>query len=362
MQFAAKIAQMFMVGIQGEAPAREERLLFERYGFGGFVLFSHNCRSPQQIVALCRALWENPSELRPFIAIDHEGGRVQRLPEPFTRFPSAAAIGQAGSPRLAYLVGLAAARELALIGVNLNFAPVLDVNTNPANPIIGDRAFGNDPDKVIRTAHAWTQGLRDGGIIPCGKHFPGHGSTDRDSHLDLPVVEKSLEGLKAVELAPFVHACRDRIEALMTAHMLYRALDPAFPATLSERIVTGLLRQELGYGGVVFSDDMEMRAIGANFSEAEAVGLSVSAGVDVVLYCHDLAKAVRAVEWLSGEAERRPALRARVEESFERIARLKAKSLKIFTAAGEKEIAARLASLPHRRLLEPHGPAHGAKS
>jgi len=347
-----KIGQMFMISVQGEALTRDERLIIEQCSFGGFILFDHNCREPKQILSLCRALWETATERPPLIATDQEGGRVHRLPEPFTHFPAAARIGATGNSEIAYRAGGAAAAELSPLGVNLNLAPVLDVNSNPENPIIGDRAFGTVPEQVIRFAWPYAQGLRDGGVIPCGKHFPGHGDTEKDSHLALPIVEKSLAELKAVELPPFVHACRQGIETLMTAHVLYRALDQEFPGTLSERIVSGLLRQDLGYDGVVFSDDMGMKAIGANYGEEEATGLAVRAGIDVLLFCHELSRAMRVYEFLCAEAERDPAVRARVEESYRRITQLKNRHLRAFTGGDETEIAKRLALLDHRRIVE----------
>ena len=195
-----KIGQMFMVGCHSESLTRDERLIFAEYPFGGFILFKQNCVEPAQILSLCRNLWESADESPPFIAIDQEGGRVHRLPEPFTHFPAAAQIGAKRNPALARQLGGATAEELKLAGINLNFAPVLDVNSNPANPIIGDRAFAADPKQVVEIASAWAQGLRDGGIIPCGKHFPGHGDTEKDSHLELPTVRKSLDELRAIEL------------------------------------------------------------------------------------------------------------------------------------------------------------------
>jgi beta-N-acetylhexosaminidase len=346
-----KIGQMFLVGCGGETLTREERLIFAECQFGGFILFRDNCVAPSQIVHLCRSLWQSALEIPPFIAIDHEGGRVQRLPEPFTRFPAAARIGGAANADLAHRLGRAAAEELRLAGINLNFAPVLDVGSNAANPIIGDRAFGAEPAAVIEFGSAWALGLIDGGIIPCGKHFPGHGGADQDPHLELPTVMKSLAELSATELLPFAHACRDRIASLMTAHVLYPALDPRHPATLSEPIVTGLLRHQYGYDGVVFSDDMEMKAINSNYSVEESTALAVRAGVDALLFCHDVANATQAFEFLCHEAERDPELRARVESSFQRITALKQRYLKSFTGAAEEEIEARLMRLNHRRLL-----------
>ncbi len=343
---------MFMIGVQGEALSRDRRLFVEHCGFGGFILFAHNCREPKQILSLCRELWETGTEFPPFIAIDQEGGRVHRLPEPFTHFPPAAALGRTGSADLAYKVGLATARELSAVGINLNFAPVLDVHLNPSNPVIGDRSFSTDPKEVIRLGWEVVRSLREGGIIECGKHFPGHGDTDKDSHLALPIVKKSLAELKAVELPPFVHACRQGIETLMTAHVLYRALDPEFPATLSEQIVTGLLRHDLGYDGVVFSDDMEMKAISANYGEEETAGLAVRAGIDVLLFCHELPRAMRVHEFLCAEVERDAAVRARVEESYRRITQLKTRRLRAFTGVDETELSKRLALLDHQRIVD----------
>jgi len=346
-----KIGQMFMIGLQGESLTRDEQLVIEECGFGGFILFSHNCCGPEQILSLCRSLWESNLKTPPLIGIDQEGGRVHRLANPFTHFPAAALVGRKDDPNLAYRAARATAAELALVGVNLNFAPVLDVNSNPNNPIIGSRSFGTEPNQVITFAWPYVQGLRDGGIIPCGKHFPGHGGTDKDSHLDLPVLDRSPDELTAVELPPFVHACRNQIESLMTAHVLYRSLDPNFPATLSPNIVTGLLRQQLGYAGVVFSDDMEMKALSSNYDADEAVALAVRAGVDVMLYCHDLPGAVNALEFLCSDAERNPAVRAQVENSYHRITELKQRYLKRFTGIEEKECAKRLARLDHRRIV-----------
>lgn len=346
-----KIGQLFLVGVQGETLTPEERLLFEEYAFGGFILFKRNCRDAGQVVSLCRALGDLTDETPPFIAIDQEGGRVHRLPPPFTHFPPAARLGETNDPDLAYRAGRATAAELALAGINLNLAPVLDVNSNPENPIIGDRAFGAEPEAVTMMGGSWTQGLRDGGLIPCGKHFPGHGASDKDSHFDLPIVAKSIDELKATELRPFVHACRNKIEALMTAHVLYPALDSQWPATLSEKIVTGLLRQQLGYGGVVCSDDLEMKAISDRYGAEDGASLSIRAGVDMLLFGQDLSQAVQACEFLCAETEKDNALRSRADESRARIAGLKRRSLKSFTGVIEKEIVERLANLDHGRMV-----------
>lgn len=347
-----KVGQMFIVGCQADALNPEDRLLIEEYSFGGFILFEHNCGESRQILSLCRELWNAAADMPPFIAIDHEGGLVHRLPRPFTKFPPALCLSATRNPALAYKAGHGAGLELALAGINLNFAPVLDVHSNPQNPVIGARAFGAEPAQVITMSAAWTRGLRAGGVIPCGKHFPGHGDTDKDSHFELPVVNKSLDELKAVELPPFADACKNGIDALMTAHVVYPALDPILPATLSEQIVTGLLRHQLGYNGVVFSDDMEMKAISGRYDSGEAAVLAVRAGIDGLLFCHELSNAIEAFEFLLNEAEKDPALRAQVDSSNRRIGDLKRRYLKTFSGTAESELESRINRLDHRRIVD----------
>ena len=341
-----------MVGLTAPELTQEEQAIIQDYPFGGFILFGHNCAEPLQILTLCGALWKTGKKIPPFIAIDEEGGRVHRLPEPFTHFPAARLIGRAHDPDLAYQAGRATAIELALVGINLNFGPVLDVNSNPRNPVIGDRSFGSEPREVITASGPWTQGLRDGGIIPCGKHFPGHGDTGTDSHVDLPVVKKPLAELETVELPPFVNACRQRIESLMTAHVVYPSVDAKLPATLSYPIIDGLLRSHLGYRRLVFGDDMEMKAITDHYEADEVPLLSVGAGVDVLLYGHELSKAVHAFEVLYLAAERDNAIRDQVEASYRRIEKLKRRFLKSFTGVAARELTKKLSRLEHQRIVD----------
>ena len=344
-----KIGQMLMVGLEGVELGTQEAAFLEEFRVGGVIFFSHNLENPEQIFLFCRALWEcRQADLPPFIAIDQEGGRVHRLPEPFTHFPPAAAVGRARRADLAYQVGLATARELTAVGINLDFAPVLDVLSNPRNPVIGDRSFGSDPDQVATMGWRVVEGLRSGGVIPCGKHFPGHGDTSKDSHLELPVVNKTIDSVRAVELVPFAHACQSGIESLMTAHVLFPALDHARPATLSHAIINGLLRRALNYDGVVFTDDLEMKAISARYGVGEAVVLAVEAGADVLLFCHDPVQASAAFETLLARAEKDASVRLRVEESSGRIESLKKRCLASFAAT--RESARELNAGAHRQL------------
>jgi beta-N-acetylhexosaminidase len=288
-----EIGRLFMVGIPGPALGADTRRTLERLHIGGVVLFRRNVTSPTQIAELTAALHALPSA--PLVAIDHEGGRVIRLDEPFTQFPAAAAVGRSGDSALAFQIGQAMAEELSSVGIDLNFAPVLDVHSNPANPIIGDRAFGSAPGLVSAMGIALMRGLLEGGVIPCGKHFPGHGDTEKDSHVELPTVRRSRAEIERTELVPFRAAIAARIPMLMTAHVLYPALDVDHPATVSRTILTDLLRTELGFEGVIVSDDLEMRAISDHGDIGAAAVASVAAGADALLVCQDLAKAEHAV-------------------------------------------------------------------
>jgi beta-N-acetylhexosaminidase len=345
-----KIGQIIMIGLQREELTQEDSHLLRDYPFGGFILFNHNLKEPKQILSLCRSLWQCRTESPPFIAIDQEGGRVHRLLPPFTHFPPPAHLGLTRNSELAYRAGVTTARELSAVGINLNFAPVLDVRSNPNNPVIGDRALSHDPGEVTRLGWSIIRGLRDGGVIPCAKHFPGHGDTSKDSHLELPIVNKDVSELKGVELPPFIHACRNQVESLMTAHVRYPAVDSKYPATLSQAIVTNLLRMEIGYEGVVFGDDMEMKAITENYSLEDAVTLSFRAGVDMIMFCHQKEAAVKAFEVLHREAEKKEKTRARVDQSCKRIEKLKQRYLKSFTGGREEELT-NLIGLPEDRKI-----------
>lgn len=256
----------------------------------GVILFRRNIEHPDQVRELTGQLHALP--WHPWVSIDHEGGRVLRVAEPFTLFPCARDVGRCGDLSVAEAVGHAMGLELQSVGIDINFAPVLDVDSNPANPIIGDRAFGNHPAEIARCALTLANGLLSAGVLPCGKHFPGHGDTDRDSHTDLPVVHRSRAQLEEVELFPFRAAIAARIPMLMTAHVVYTALDPEQPATLSRSIVHGLLRRELDYQGVIVSDDLEMRAVSARMPVPDAAVAALRAGVDWLLVCNDFETAI----------------------------------------------------------------------
>jgi beta-N-acetylhexosaminidase len=279
------------------------------------ILFRRNIDTMEQVAALCAQIHACRTDL--VRAVDQEGGRVKRLGPPCLAVPAAAVLAKGGSA-LCEEVGEAVGAELAALGFTLDFAPVLDVHSNDANPIIGDRAFGRTPADVVTMAGAFARGLQRH-VDACGKHYPGHGDTDKDSHLELPVVSRDEASLRALELAPFAAAHRE-LPALMSAHVHYPAWDDQ-PATLSKKIATDILRGELGFEGVLVSDDLEMKALPGR-PEDHAVP-AIAAGCDVLLVCSDEAAALASFDNLRQEIERSPTFRARAEQASARMRRLR---------------------------------------
>lgn len=283
-ELRSRIAGLLCVGFRGTSPPIELAELVER-GVRSVILFSRNLSEPEGVVELTAAIKRLSAEPM-VIAVDQEGGPVQRLRRGFTELPALRALGASESPQLATRVGALLGRELRAVGIDWNFAPVLDVDTNPANPVIGARASSSDPELVARLGVALAAGLTSAGVAPCGKHFPGHGDTELDSHLALPKLSHSLERLERVELVPFRAAAEANIASIMTAHVVFTPLDADYPATLSAKVVRGLLREKLGYRGLVVSDDLEMKAIVEHFGIEEAIVRGLLAGVDMFLVCH----------------------------------------------------------------------------
>ncbi|MBX3193231.1 MAG: beta-N-acetylhexosaminidase [Labilithrix sp.] len=316
---SALCGQMLVVGLEGtELTSAEERALAagER---GGVVLFRRNVTGGiAATAALTRAVARAaPADSPPLVAVDQEGGRVMRLGPPLMPLPPMRRLGDLDDVALTTRVAEAHARELAALGFTMSFAPVADVHTRDENPIIGDRAFGTTPERVARIAGAWAAGLVRGGLLACAKHFPGHGDTTVDSHLGLPRVDRPRAELDAIEIAPFRALAKSPdIAAMMSAHVVYTAIDADQPATLSPAICRDLLRADLGFEGVLFSDDLEMKAIAVPVSEAAV--RAVLAGCDVLLVCSRAELAAEAHEALVREAENSGAFRARCEEAAAR--------------------------------------------
>ncbi len=324
MTLAQKIGQLFMIGIDGtKAPTKAVQELIKKNNIGGVILFSRNIENPTQTAHLTHALSACAKETPLFIAVDQEGGRVSRLPKPFTQFPAARIVGECDDIPLTYSLAEAMAKELAAVGINMNFAPVLDLDTNPNNPIIGDRSFSHSPLLVEEHGLAMMGGLQDNHIIACGKHFPGHGDTALDSHKALPVVDLSLDQITHRELRPFIHNAKNGLTCIMTAHVLYPQIDAKRPATLSKKIVTSLLRNGVRFSGVIVSDDLEMKGITEQLSVAEAAPLAIEAGCDLMLVCKSYDQQIAALESVIHAVEKKELSEEQIDQSFHRILALK---------------------------------------
>jgi beta-N-acetylhexosaminidase len=317
----AACASLFAVGFDGLEPSAEVRGLLAR-GVFGVVLFSRNVESAGQVAELAAALKREAG--RPLVlSVDQEGGRVMRLRarHGFTELPPMRALGAAGDEALAGSVGALLGRELRAVGIDQDYAPVLDVDTNPGNPVIGDRSLSRDPAEVARLGAALARGIQSSGVAACAKHFPGHGDTSQDSHRELPRLPHGLARLRAVELPPFRAAAAAGIASVMTAHVVFEALDQERPATMSRRVLR-LLREECGFAGPAISDDLEMEAVAAHFPLEEAVPAALEAGVDAFLVCHRAEAQHRAIDALRRAVESGRVSRERLAEARGRLAGL----------------------------------------
>lgn len=304
MDIKYAVGQRIMAGLPGVEIDETFTALVREHKIGNVILFRRNVESRAQLTRLCgelRRLIAAETGREPLIAVDQEGGVVTRLSDDMINTPGAMALAAAGGDA-PYRAGLITARELRGCGIDFDLAPVLDVNSNPSNPVIGVRSFGDDPERAAALALEFMKGTLKGGVLACGKHFPGHGDTAVDSHLGLPLVEKDREALEACELRPFRRAIAAGIPAIMTSHVLFPQLEPErIPATMSRRILTGLLREELGFGGLVISDCMEMQAIVRFYGTVEGAAASLAAGADIVCISHTAALASQLAERLCTE-------------------------------------------------------------
>ena len=306
-----------MAGFPGTSLTVELRALAREFSLGGVVYFARNVEEPAQVAEVSREIATLNSDLPPWISVDQEGGRVARFKRGFTLWPPMATLGRSGDAELARKFARALAVELRAVGITLDFAPVLDIFTNPMNTVIGDRALAQRADEVATLGVAVIEELQRSGVAACGKHFPGHGDTLADSHHDLPLVEHEPDRLRAVEFVPFRAAIAAGVASLMSCHVLVPAFDETRPGTLSPVIVDGLLRDELGFDGLIFTDDMEMKAIAARMPVPDACVAAIAAGCDAVLVCsgnHDLQAAT--IEALIRAIERGELSYARVEQAL----------------------------------------------
>ena len=320
-----RIGQLLIGSFEGPVIPVELQSVAREFDLGGVTLFTRlgNIDTPEQVAGLAFQARELGAEWPAWIGIDQEGGRVARLKSPFTEWPPMAMLGRSDDVKLAARFAKAMAAEMAAVGISLDYAPVLDIHTNPRNPVIGDRALGERPETVARLGRVIIDELQRAGIAACGKHFPGHGDTAADSHEELPVVEHPPDRLRAVEFVPFKAAIEANVAFIMTAHVRVTSIDDERPATLSRKIVYDLLRDELGFRGAIVSDDLEMKAISNSYTPGEAAVAAIAAGCDTLLMCGkgavvDIGLQVEVLEALIRAVESETLPAKRVEDAIAR--------------------------------------------
>jgi beta-N-acetylhexosaminidase len=348
--------RLAIVGFDGSSVPGDLRRLAAEFDLGGVIYFARNIVEPRQVAELSREVADLAREWPLWVSVDQEGGRVARLRSPFTEWPPAVTLGRSADERLAERFAAALAAELRAVGINLDYAPVLDVHTNPANPVIGDRALADRAELVASLAAVIIRTLQANGVVACGKHFPGHGDTSVDSHEVLPVVEHERRRLDAVEFVPFRRAVSERVATIMTAHVLVPALDDGRIASLSPAVIGGVLKGTLGFDGVVISDDLGMKAVSATLPLADAAVGAIAAGCDAVLLCnsgpHEQADAIEA---LIRAAETGVLPATRIDDAFARQRRVKerfadsfrqppAKALDLVGCAQHQDVAREMAT------------------
>lgn len=326
MSLDEKIGQMIFAGVEGTKSNGDADRLVREYKVGGIILNGENITTPSQTVAYINDLKARNSinKVPLFLGIDQEGGRITKLPGELQNIPTNLEIGKMNDPAFSFELGTVLGKLVKAYGFNINFAPVLDVNSNPDNPVIGDRSFSANPEIVSELGIQTMKGIQSENIIASVKHFPGHGDTSVDSHLELPTVNKSRTQLEELELIPFKRAIDEGAEMLMVAHILLPKLDD-YPSSMSKVIMTDFLREGLGYDGVIITDDMTMEAIEGNFDMGDAAIRSIKAGSDIVMVAHDYDKMFQVIEKLKNAVEQGEISEERIDESVTRILRLKEK-------------------------------------
>jgi beta-N-acetylhexosaminidase len=344
------VGRLAIVGFAGHAVPAELREIAREFDLGGVIYFARNIAEPSQVRDLSRECASLVKEWPLWISVDQEGGRVARLKRPFTAWPPMITLGRCGDDQVTVRFARAMADELRAVGINLDYTPVLDVHTNPKNPVIGDRALSDKAGDVARLGALLIRTLQDAGVAGCGKHFPGHGDTSTDSHFELPLVDQSPDRLNAVELVPFRAAVDAEVACIMTAHVLVPSLDAERPATLSPIVVDGLLKKALGYRGIVISDDLGMKAISASTGLGEAMVLSLLAGCDMALLCNEPPdQQVGALEAVIKAVESGRLPMTRIDDALARQERVKHHFLRSARVGGEVPMA-RIGCEAHQEL------------
>ncbi len=377
MTFGELVGQKLVLGIEGTKALPETVRLFEKTHAGGIILFQRNFESPGALLRLVSEL-ESRLKRRLLVFLDHEGGRVIRFKEGATFFPDAYALGVSGDRDLARRQGEIEAGELRALGVDVNLAPVLDVLSNTWNPAIGTRSYGKDAELVARMGKARIEGMQSKGLSACAKHYPGLGEAERDPHIELPTVRRSLKQMKETHLLPFLKAFEVPVDCVMSSHVVYPEIDPK-PATFSRRIIHDFLRSEFGYPGLLLTDDMIMGAVSKTVPLREAAPLAVTAGHDLLLICSDSKSQLEAFDSMVRASKKKELKTSELEESAERITSLRGRKAEAISDSrllrrpdgpprndGGKEIARRIAQgaaqvLNHGKGLLPLSPAWCAK-
>ena len=357
MSLPEKVGQLFMMAFEGAETSESVRELIQDCHVGGIILYSitGNLQTPEQILRLTQGI-QAFAQIPVLIGIDEEGGGVRRLPPPATAFPSAMTLGATRSPELARRMGRGIATELGALGINVNFAPVVDVNSNPRNPIIGTRACGSDPELVVCLGQSLLEGQREAGVIPTLKHFPGHGDTEIDSHLGLPRVDHGLDHLQRIEMRPFQRLIQQGAELVMTAHVVVPALGSGErPATLAPEVLEDWLRGRLGFKGVIITDSLTMGALDRIWGGPEAAELALQAGADLLLFGadrgHDVAEGKIAYQQVLARVQAGVISEERINTSVRRILQLKAQ-YGILNEQKEKMDLTVIGCSTHHRLAE----------
>jgi len=345
------VGELFIMGFHGLELEEQTSNFISQAGIGGVILFSPNYESPAQVAELINQIQEFRIGNPLWVSVDHEGGRIQRFKKGFTKIPEAAAISAYDSPKLAFEIADIMAKELKAVGINVNYAPVVDINTNSKNPIIGNRAFGNNEEQVSKMTSAIVRGHLVNQVQPCIKHFPGHGDTSVDSHLALPKVDTPLETLKNREFVPFVKAFKSRCSMVMTAHVLCTQIDSERPATLSSRVLQEVLRNELRYSKLIISDDLEMKAITDHYGAEIAPVMALQAGCDLLIYKTE-ARARQGYEAVMKALESGELAPEMILESAQRSRALKKESLFPYDPVIVTEVTQKVGTQVHQAVIQ----------
>jgi beta-N-acetylhexosaminidase len=345
-----------IIGLSGTTLTADEKKFIVENNIGGVVLFSRNVKEPKQIHELCSELQSlrhrMPDKAPLFISIDMEGGRVARLKEPFTIWPPLKKIGDIDNSTLSFYFSYCLGSELKAFGINLDYAPSIDVLTNPKNVVIGDRAVSSDFNMVAKHSSALVRGLLKADVIACVKHFPGHGNTLLDSHEALPIEEKDLAQLEKIELQPFKKAFRSRVELCMMSHILFPKIDPNFPASISEIMIQKVLKDNCRYRGLVITDDLGMKALTNKYSTEEIAVQALRAGNDILLYCNDFEAPMRAMDALIDALANGPLNKEQIEVGYKKILQFKLDKIKNPEPLPLEEALAVIKSDQHKKVAE----------